>query len=180
MPYAPKPGDIGLVKMPGTVGRVIRSAQWLNGEGYKDYEHAFTVVGNMIRGGDTGPDDSMKIVEAMPGGALLSPLSRYAHLEPVYLRCPDHFRDPVADAAMSFVGVPYSAADYAALAAHRFHIPVPGLKRYIESSGHMICSQLADRAAGLGGWHIFTDGRWPGYVTPAGLYVQYLRQLTVQ
>jgi len=32
-----------------------------------------------------------------------------------------------------------------------------------------MCSQLADKAAQLGGWRIFDDGRWRGYVMPFDL-----------
>jgi hypothetical protein len=173
--YNPKPGDIGMVHMTGWGGRAIRAGQWLNGEGYADYQHAYVVVGDQVRGSDL-PGQTTKIIEAMPGGALLSPLSRYAGFRPVYLRCPDQYRQAVAEAALSMEGTPYSVADYLALAAHHFHIPAPYLQHYIASSGHMICSQLADRAAARGGWHLFDDGRWDGYVTPLSLHALYLRQ----
>jgi hypothetical protein len=71
---------------------------------------------------------------------------------------------------------PYSELDYLAQAAHRLHIPSKHLKAYVESSGHLICSQLADRAASLGGWHLFDDGRWDGYVPPCDLYKLYWAQ----
>lgn len=164
MTYTPKPGDIGLVKMPGTVGRLIRFGQWLNGEGYFDYEHAFVVV-----------DDQM-IVEAMPGGAAHTPLAVYEPLEPVYLRSPDISAQLVAAAAMGLVGTPYSALDYFSLAAKRWHVPAPRLQKYVTSTKHMICSQLADYAAELGTWYLFSDNRWPGYVTPASLYALYEKQ----
>lgn len=176
-PYTPKPGDIGLVTMPGTVGRLIRLGQWLNGDGFANYEHAFVVAGVHVRGEDRGVADGMKIVEAMPGGALLSPLSRYDGMGAVYLRCPDADRAAVAEAAMLLIGTPYSFADYFALAAHRFHIPAPHLRRYVRTYGHMICSQLADRAAAMGGWYLFADGRWEGDVTPADLFNLYLTLL---
>lgn len=172
-PYVPRAGDIGLVRMPGYVGKLIRFGQWVNGGGYHDYEHAFVIVGEAEGG------DDPYIIEAMPGGALRSSLARYAGLEPVYLRCPAEHRSAVAAAATALRGVPYSFADYFAVAAHRFHIPAPHLKKYVESSGHLICSQLADRAAEEGGWHLFSDGRWPGDVTPADLYALYtVQQLT--
>jgi hypothetical protein len=66
--------------------------------------------------------------------------------------------------------VPYSFLDYAALAAHRWHIPTPGLKRFVGDTGHMICSQLVDQAAADGGWRLFDDQRWPGFVTPGALW----------
>lgn len=172
--YVPKPGDIGMVRMPGAVGKLIRAGQWLNGDGFADYEHAFVVVGEV----EDTPNVGTQIIEAMPGGALLSPLSRYDGFEPVYLRCPPALRDDVAAAALSFRGVKYSALDYAALAAHRFHIPAPHLRDYIRTSGHMICSQLADRAAYVGGWFLFDDNRWFGYVTPLDIHRLYLKQIT--
>lgn len=164
MPYQPQPGDIGLTRIEGDIGRLIRIGQYLNGDGYADYEHAFVYVGNG------------QIVEAEPGGALLSPLTEYDGRPVAWLRCPPGRGPAVADAARGLVGVPYSVLDYLALAAHRFHIPAPGLRRRIQSSDHLICSQLADRAANLGGWHLFQDGRWDGYVDPAALYRLYLRQ----
>lgn len=175
-PYVPQSGDIGIVTMPGAVGKIIRIAQWLNGGGFHNYEHAFVVVGP----DDPALNDGSMIVEAMPGGALLSALSRYDGLGAVYLRCPDHLRADVTAATIALEGVPYSFLDYLALAAHRMHIPVPGLRSYIYTSRHAICSQLADRAADNGGWHLFDDGRWEGYVTPADLYRLYtVQQLTV-
>jgi hypothetical protein len=100
------------------------------------------------------------------------------HEDVVYLRCPEEYREHVADAAIQFAidKTPYSELDYVAQAAHRLHIPAPHLKNYIESSGHLICSQLADKAAERGGWHLFNDKRWPGYVPPCDLYKLYVAQ----
>jgi hypothetical protein len=153
----PQPGDIGLIAIKGGVGWLIRVGQWLNGDGYRDYEHAFVYVGD----GD--------LVEAEPDGARLASLSEYDAAGVLWLPCPGQYRTAVAAAARSLIDTPYSALDYFALAAHRLHIPVPGLREYISSTGHMICSQLADEAARRGGWHLFADGRWPGYVTPGAL-----------
>lgn len=163
MTYEPKPGDIGLTQISGWGGRAIRAGQWALGDGYADYEHAFVVQ-------RVDADGTVWIVEAMPGGAHLV---RNWH-DPArarYLVCPDVFRNGVAATARRQAErkVPYSGLDYAALALHRFHVPAPGLRAYIESSGHQICSQLADYCAAKGGWHLFDDGRWPGYVTPGAL-----------
>src|SRR6476620_2321336 len=67
--YRPRVGDIGLVRISGAGGRIIRSLQWADGCGYEDYEHALGVVEN-DPAGDTGP----VIVEAEPGGAVKVPL----------------------------------------------------------------------------------------------------------
>jgi hypothetical protein len=154
----PRPGDIGLVRVRGDVGRLIRVGQWLNGSGYANYEHAFVFVG------------AGTVVEAQPGGARPAALAEYDGRQIAWLRCPPQYGVYVAAAAHELVGTPYSFADYAALAAHRLHIPAPGLRSYIKASGHAICSQLADRAAYRGGWHLFADRRWEGDVTPADLY----------
>lgn len=163
---APLPGDIGCTQITGDVGALIRLGQWLNGDGFANYEHAFVYVGDN------------RIVEAEPGGARRASLAEYDARTIVWLRCPDQYRTAVAAAAISLIGTRYSAADYAALALHRFHIPVPGLRRYVQASGRLICSQLADHAAELGGWTLFDDGRWPGYVTPADLAELALSQDT--
>lgn len=163
MTYVPQPGDIGLTQISRWGGRAIRLGQWLNGDGYADYEHAFVVVAEA----GTASSDPV-IVEAMPGGAqMVSNWHDPARTH--WLICPDEYREAVAAAARGFTGVPYSWADYASLALHRLHVPAPHLRAYIRTSKHMICSQLADRAAMLGGWKLFDDGRWEGDVTPGDL-----------
>lgn len=153
----PEPGDIGVVCIKGNVGLLIRIGQWLNGSGFKNYEHAFVYLGHD------------NVVEGQPEGARLGKLSKYDSV--LWLHCPAQFRLGVAKAALGFLGTPYSWADYFALAAVRLHLfPLNILlRRYVASSGHMICSQLADQAARKGGWHIFTDGRPSEDVTPADL-----------
>lgn len=160
--YQPQPGDIGLTQISGYGGKLIRLGQGLNGDGFADYEHAFVVTEQNSKFQDE------TIVEAMPGGAKRV---RNWH-DPArtrWLICPEEFRASVAGAARDYIGVPYAWTDYLALALHRFRIPTPHLKHYIETSGHMICSQLADRAAERGGWHLFKDNRWHGDVTPGDL-----------
>jgi hypothetical protein len=68
------------------------------------------------------------------------------------------------------VGTPYSFLDYVAIAAHRFHLPIPGLKRFIASTRHEICSALVDEVYRRAGFALFSDARWPGYVVPAALW----------
>jgi hypothetical protein len=156
---SPQPGWIGLTKIKGGVGLAIRIGQFLNGDGFSQYEHAFVYIGDG------------RIVEAEPGpaGAALGYLGEYDPDKVAWLECPARFGPAVADAARQMIGTPYSFLDYGALFLHRLHIPAPGLRDYIQASGHRICSQLADRAANLGGWHLFSDDRWEGYVTPGAL-----------
>jgi hypothetical protein len=152
----PRPGWIGLTQISGFTGKAIRFGQWLNGDGFSDYEHAFMPVGNG------------NIVEAMPGGATYGP-NWHDPATTRWLICPEEFSDAVAHHAIEFVGTRYAFEDYAALAAHRFGFHAPHLQQFIDSSGSMICSQLVDAAARLGGWNLFADGRWSGDVTPGDL-----------
>jgi hypothetical protein len=170
--YTPRLGDIGLTRVHGLARWPIRLGQFFNGTGFSDFEHAFSVAG-------FDPNDGTPIiVEAEPGGAVAVPL-HYDPAQTVYLHCPDPYREAVAAAALRYAaspghpGVGYSFLDYDALALHRMHIPAPGLQDYIADTGHMICSQLTDQAAADGGWHLFRDGRWPGYVTPGDEYLLY-------
>lgn len=154
--YVPQLGDIGIVRISGAGGFLIRVGQWLNGDGFADYEHAFVVV------------DGGELVEAEPGGARARPISQYDGMGVVWLRCPSQYGAAVAAAARKGVGTPYSWLDYFALAAHRLHIPIPGLRTYIESEHHAMCSAFADQCASIGGWKLFRR-RWAGYVTPGAL-----------
>jgi hypothetical protein len=163
VPYEPHPGDGFLVPMPGWGGTGIKVAQWLAADGWTKYQHAGTFVG------DVDSWDGMRTVEAYPGGAIVGRIDRYDPDSIVWLRCPPAYRDAVAAAALAYVDVPYSFADYGALSLHRFHIPAPHLQEFIARRKSMICSQLVDAAAADGGWHIFDDDRWPGFVTPNDL-----------
>lgn len=156
----PSPGDFGVVHMGGDSGKLIRLGQWLNGDGFSDYEHAFIYAGNG------------HIVEAEPGGAKFAAI-HYDNVlwstGKITLNSMD--RALIVKSATDLVGTDYSAADYFALAAKRlkFGVLVPGLKWYVASSKHMICSQLVDACYQMAGVHLFNDGRWDGYVTPGAL-----------
>lgn len=158
MPLMPQPGDIALTQIHGPVGLGIRAAQYLLGDGFADFEHALQYLGDG------------QIIEAEPGGARIAELTEYDPATLVWLRCPDQYRNAVVAAARGMEHTPYSFLDYDAIALHHFHIPAPGLQHYIASTGHMICSQLVDEAARRGGWQLFDDGRWPGYVIPGDIW----------
>ncbi|MFJ1757678.1 hypothetical protein [Kitasatospora sp. NPDC088134] len=161
-PTSPLPGDFAVVRMGGRTGRLIRIGQFLNGDGFADYEHAFVHVGDG------------QLVEAQPGGAELRPLTVYdgypVRWSTGRIPLTEAQRTAIVTAAHHYLGTPYSFADYLALAAARLHLPAGSLLRgYVASSKHMICSQLVDQCYQDAGVHLFTDHRWPGYVTPADL-----------
>lgn len=153
----PKQGDFGLTRITGYAGLLIRIGQWLNGSGWKNFEHAFIVM------------PSGNLTEAEPGGARMAALSEYPDAAYSSWDLTDVQRAAIVWHAHDLLGTPYSAADYFALALRRFHIPAPWLRRYIESSGHMICSQLVDACYAAAGLRMFSDGRWSGDICPADL-----------
>lgn len=156
-----RPGDFCVEHMPGTPGRLIRLGQWLAGDGFADYEHAAVCV-------RIATDGRPIVVQAEPGGAHIG----FARRDALWSDLPltETQRKAIVRAASGYIGTPYSWLDYVAIAAHRFRIPTPGLRRYIAATGHMICSQLVAQCYDDAGVHLFTDGRWPGSVTPADLY----------
>lgn len=165
-----QPADFAVAHLKGMVGRGITYAQRLSGSpGYASVmDHAFIATG---RG---------TVIEAMPGGAIESPLSKYADYELVWST--DLFplsgeqRTIIVAKAYRLLKTPYSDLDYLALAAHRFHIPAPGLRGFIADQGHMICSQLVDACYQAGDFQLFSDGRWNGYVAPADLDILLLKE----
>jgi hypothetical protein len=157
----PQPGDFGLTKIPGAAGKLIDLGETLNGDGFSTWSHAFIVV--------SCPPDTVQIVEAEPGGARWVADSKYADVVYSSWDLTDDQRQKIVAAAYGAIGRPYSAADYFAIAAHRLHLPLPGLRSYVQASGHQICSQLVDWCYQQAGVQLFNDGRWNGYVTPQGL-----------
>jgi hypothetical protein len=161
----PLPGDYACLPIGGPAGKLISLGEWLDGDGFGDYDHAEIYVGMQDAASPSG-----YTMGAYPGGARLVPFTPggkgwlWSHFD-----LTQEQRDKIVAAALSCKGIPYSAADYFALAAHRLHVPVPGLKDYIADSGHMICSQLVDWCYQQAPLQLFSDGRWPGYVTPMDL-----------
>ncbi|GJF28345.1 hypothetical protein KNE206_10450 [Kitasatospora sp. NE20-6] len=74
-------------------------------------------------------------------------------------------------AARSYAGVPCSAADCFAPAAHRFRLSFgPFAKGDVADSRHMICSQLVDRCYLDAGVTSSRPTGGPGVLTPADLW----------
>lgn len=162
----PQIGDFGLVSIEGGVGKLIRLGQFLNGDGFYNYEHVFIYVGDG------------KIIEAMPGGALLSDLSEYDGRPIMWstdlVTVPEWKRTDLANDAMKLQGTPYSFLDYFAIALYRLHIKHPGIAKRVESSKHLICSQLVAQ--------LYDDNeipltKYPPYLVTPGKLTNYLLQL---
>jgi hypothetical protein len=163
------PGDFAVCRIGGAGGLAIGLGQWLNGAAaFARWEHALIYLGDGL------------CLQAEPGGAQIiarpvQPGDLWSTGLPQFeLSTMQKLR--VKREGLRLRGVGYSALDYLALAARRLHLPDaavwPGpahrvsLRRYIEASGHQICSQLVDHLRLRVGSHLFTDGRWEGYVTP--------------
>lgn len=156
----PQIGDFAVLPIAGQAGKLISIGEFLNGSAFGHFDHAEIYVGgNQTMG-------------AYPGGARLvtMPADQSQWLWSTgHIELNNAQRTAIVANAMECAGIPYSALDYFALVAHRLHIPAPQLKAYIASTRHLICSQLVDLCYNNAGVHLFNDGRWPGYVTPADL-----------
>ena len=98
MSYTPRPGDFGVVKTNGIVGRLIRvgtASRW---------NHAFIYVGDGV------------IVEANPTGVAISPVTKYPKIAwNQHDTISDEIRAEIVEAAFKEVGKPYAFSDIAAL-----------------------------------------------------------------
>lgn len=167
------PGDVGFYTIAGAVGRWVSLGQALLGDECI-FSHAFIVV-------QMRPGGTLQCVEAMPGGARLAPVSGRMGLGYGYVRLPLAIeqRDQISREAISLTsyrqgrGIGYSFADYLALALWEWDVPGSKLvRRYVERSSRMICSQLVDYVLCRAGFHAFNDGRLPQDVTPGQLWWQ--------
>jgi len=174
-----RPGDVMFARhvRPLSADLLIKWGQLLLGEpGYPHHVAVVTTVGDRMR-------PYPRIVQAMPSGAeeiRLGPQHLgpdYVYLRPAYrVAATDYggMAECVAAAARAYVGTPYSFADYVAIAGWHFGVKNGPIRRYVTSSKHMICSQLADQALSDAGFHVFDDGRLPQDVTPSALYLALL------
>lgn len=154
----PRPGDFGLSVLTGPAGWWVNLGQALTGDSSR-FTHAFVVL------------DDNTVMEAMPGGARIAPLSSYDNQSVVYSRfdLTDFQRENVVISARSLEGTPYSFLDYGSLAMLHFEVRPESVRKRVADSGHMICSQLVDETYLRSGLHLFDDGRYAGDVTPGDL-----------
>lgn len=164
-------GQFGLSRIGGFIGVLVNIGQAIIGDGSR-YTHAFMIVGDQV-------------IEAMPGGARITPLAFYltGHHEATTvvsdLTLTIEQQIEITEIALDLVGTPYSFLDYAALALRHWGFQPRWLLRYLASTKHMICSQLVDEVYRRAGIHLFKDGRPPQYVTPGALADYLIRNRSV-
>ncbi|NWF26583.1 hypothetical protein HW130_09905 [Streptomyces sp. PKU-EA00015] len=160
MASAPLPGSIVLTQIGGLAGKLVWLLQALNGD-LSRWTHVAVAL------------DDGTVFEAQPGGAVISPWSKYEGRQqavvPWELRSDQ--RDAVVAEARSRVGTGYNWTTYFYLAAYRFRLPLATgfLRSRVARSDKMICSQAADDIYRTCGIHLFDDGRLPFDVTPGDL-----------
>lgn len=153
-----KPGDFGLTKIKGWTGIWVSLGQWLNGDASR-YTHAFVVV------------DDNYVIEAQPGGAVLTPLADYLERDDVVfsnLILTDQERETIVERAQQLEGTPYSFLDYLAIALVRLGLKPKRLIDRVVGSKHLICSQLVTEVYEYAGVYIF-DATPSWLVTPGDL-----------
>ncbi|GAB2858391.1 hypothetical protein GCM10022221_67370 [Actinocorallia aurea] len=157
--FSPPIGTFGLARIGGFVGFLVSLGQLLIGDASR-YTHAFVVVGDG------------KVIEAMPSGARLAPLSRFDGQPVAYswaVPLDDGQRKAITRAAIDLVGTPYGFGDYVALALARCGVSWGWLDRFLASNRTLICSQLVALTYAQAGVDLFADGRPMHTVTPGDL-----------
>lgn len=156
MLYLPKPGDIGLTGSKSLTGRVVKAAQALIDD-HSFVTHTFIVLYDGW------------IIEAQPGGATFSRLDKYPAA--VYSRfdLTDEQRTDIVVEAIKLHGTPYSWLDYLAIGLSHWKVCPQSVRNRVQSSGHMICSQLCVEAYRRAGVELFPENHLPMDVTPVKL-----------
>lgn len=162
-------GQFGLGRIGGHTGLWIAAGQLLNGDP-APYQHAWMYTAYL-------GDGQWQAVEAMPGGARVT--TRWSPDDPrtavSRFDLDPERRLGVAQEALAMVGVGYSFLDYGSLALLRLGIRPERVRRRVEGTGHMICSQYVDEAYKRRRVHLYADMRWPGDVIPGDLWRDFVR-----
>src|SRR5215472_8212861 len=147
---APRPGDFCCIPIAGGLGWGIELGQWLAGDALQPYDHAEVYIGQPDKDGPDGYTCSAYPHSAgqtgkrplpCPPAQLPGSLWSSGILKPTAAQ-----RKGIVAWCLAHTDVEYAFLDYAELAAHTLHLPVPGLQQMISSSGSLICSQYVDSA----------------------------------
>ena len=161
------------------MGVGVTIGQWLDGDRFQFYDHTEVYVGRADADGPFGytvstyPDGRGR--KALPCQAAALPGSLWSA---GLIGLTGAQRAGITEWALAHQDVGYGFLDYGALILHGLHVPAPGLREYIDSTKHQICSQFVDSAYSANSVHLFDDGRWSGYVKPGDL-AQLLQGLLV-
>jgi hypothetical protein len=153
----PRPGDFGLVRISGLTGVAVDLGQRLTGSG-SYFTHAFLVM------------DGRMVLQGQPGGAEYAYLDDAVGNRPVVysdFALTDDQRASIVAAGDQLHGTPYSFLDYPAIGAARL-LGMRRLELYVQSTKHMICSQVVETAYRNGGFDLFPN-RIAGDVEPGDL-----------
>lgn len=151
----PPAGSFVLVRTVGPTGRLVGAVT------RSPWHHAAVHVG----GG--------WLVESEWHGARLAHITEYT-LRGIKVQWHPYASDRIAEVAESLtrppVGpVPYGFLDLASVGLLQYGIKPEFLRERVQREDRLICSQLVDWCFQQDDVHLFTDGRWPGDVTPADL-----------
>lgn len=158
------PGTVGLSRIGGFLGVLIRVGQALAGDP-SPWTHAFIAV------------DSGRVLQAMPWGAEIVPVEGFCRPDVVWLHgwhpLTTEQQEKLPGIADGLVGTRYGFVDYLSLILAALHIRPAWLKRYMASNRSLICSQMVDLVMQRLGETLFDDGRIPADVTPGDIHIQW-------
>ncbi|MBO0822494.1 MAG: hypothetical protein J2P27_01395 [Actinobacteria bacterium] len=157
----PRPGDYAVVDTRKRSLGLSQLGKALSRGGFTMFDHA-VICSRVER------DGTVYIVEAMRGGAK-ERVWHYDDHDHLWSTGVVKTAREAGQAALRYVGRPFSWRDYAAIATHAMGWWVPGLRRYLANPAHLTGCQLVERAQLDAGVHLFTDHRWRGYVRPSDL-----------
>lgn len=173
-----QPADFVVMPAAPPAGPAIEVVQWLQQviderrlRLPQKYEHAEVYVGMADKAGPYGYTCSAypnrKGMRALPCPAGQLPGALWSSGA---IPLTQQQRAGIVDWCLAHQAVPYSSLDYLALLGHTFGLDTDWLQHYIQDQSHMICSQYTDTAYSIGGGvQLFTNKRWPGFVTPLDL-----------
>lgn len=180
-----RPGDIMLTSMSGAPARaLVYGGQLMLGEYVRLGKFVVGHAGVITFAAQPNGYHDPIMVQAMPHGAESVEITAATHwnAHTLFARLPQDYGGQAADAAhhaRNMIGIPYSFASYAALAADRWHIPSPRLHAWIDRRDEhgypreAICSVLADQAWTLAGKRV-CHGVAQQAVTPGRLTLSLL------
>lgn len=155
--YCAPAGSIILTRIEGFVGFLVWLLQALNG----DLSHWTHVAVTL---------DDDTLFESQPGGAVISPKSKYVGRPAAVVpwEMDDAARAGIVAHARTHEGTGYNWHTYLYLAVYRLRLPILTrvLRRRVENSELMICSQAADHLYREAGQQLFDDHRLPFDLTP--------------